>query len=243
LRVVLFTDALGIFHATLAQLYFVLVCAIALFTSRWWQAPPARVSAALSSRLSTVYILTTLLILAQLTLGATMRHQHAGLAIPDFPLAYGRLWPATDAGAVAHYNQQRIEVMAANPITAFQIVLQMVHRLVALAILGAVAYAAWTTRRALGGKNPLSRLALVWLGVILAQVGLGAATIWSNKAADIATAHVLVGAVSLALGAILSIVAFRELMCASRDTDLSPSSEARGLFRPEALPFGASGLQ
>src|ERR1039458_986203 len=37
LRVVLYKDALGIFHATLAQLFFVLTCAIALFTSRWWQ--------------------------------------------------------------------------------------------------------------------------------------------------------------------------------------------------------------
>src|SRR5881628_3087012 len=37
LRVVLLKDALGIFHATLAQLFFVLLCAIALFTSRWWQ--------------------------------------------------------------------------------------------------------------------------------------------------------------------------------------------------------------
>ena len=69
----------------------------------------------------TLYLLATLLILAQLTLGAAMRHQHAGLAIPDFPLAYGKLWPAMDAASVAHYNQQRIEVVAANPITAFQI--------------------------------------------------------------------------------------------------------------------------
>src|SRR5262245_21838028 len=36
LRVVLFKDELGIFHATLAQLFFVLVCSITLFTSRWW---------------------------------------------------------------------------------------------------------------------------------------------------------------------------------------------------------------
>ena len=60
-----------------------------------------------------------------------MRHQHAGLAIPDFPLAYGKLWPAMDADSVARYNQQRIEVVAANPITAFQIGLQMIHRLLA----------------------------------------------------------------------------------------------------------------
>jgi cytochrome c oxidase assembly protein subunit 15 len=242
LRVVLFKDALGIFHATLAQLFFVLLCGIALFTSRWWQAPPARVLAAVSSRLSTLYVLTTLLILAQLTLGATMRHQHAGLAIPDFPLAYGRLWPATDADAVAHYNQQRIEVMAANPITAFQIELQMIHRLCALAILGAVAYGVWVTRRLLGGKNYLSRMSLAWLGVILAQAGLGAATIWSNKAADIATAHVLGGAVSLALGAILCIVSFRELMCACRETDLSTAREARAVFTHKARPAAVTGL-
>ncbi len=42
----------------------------------------------------------------QLMLGATMRHQHAGLAIPDFPLAHGRfgrtdpeLWWATTINA------------------------------------------------------------------------------------------------------------------------------------------------
>jgi cytochrome c oxidase assembly protein subunit 15 len=242
LRVVLFKDAIGIFHAALAQLFFVLVCAIALFTSRWWQTQPSRVPSTLLAPRSTLYLLATLLILAQLTLGAAMRHQHAGLAIPDFPLAYGKLWPAMDAGSVAHYNQQRIEVVSANPITAFQIALQMIHRLFAIAILGAVAYAAWSTWRTLGGKNYLSRMALLWLGLILTQVLLGAATIWSNKAADIATAHVLVGAVSLALGAILSIVSRRELMFAYRATDLSTASEARALFAPQMLPAGVTPL-
>ena len=135
-----------------------------------------------------------------------MRHQHAGLAIPDFPLAYGKLWPAMDADSVARYNQQRIEVTAANPITAFQIGLQMIHRLLAVAILAAVAYRRRGPPGARSaGRHYLSRMALAWLGLILTQVLLGAATIWSNKAADIATAHVLVGALSLALGAILSL--------------------------------------
>jgi cytochrome c oxidase assembly protein subunit 15 len=242
LRVVLFKDAIGIFHATLAQLFFVLTCAIALFTSRWWQSPPAPIPSTINCKLSTLFLLSTVLILCQLTLGAAMRHQHAGLAIPDFPLAYGKLWPAMDAASVAHYNQRRIEVLSANPITASQIGLQMIHRLLAIAILGAVAYAAWSTRRALGGKNYLSRAALVWLGLILTQVLLGAATIWSNKAADIATAHVLVGALSLAVGAILSIVSGRELMFSYRTTDLSSATGARALFTPEALPSGVTGL-
>ena len=242
LRVVLFKDAIGIFHAALAQLFFVLICAIALFTSRWWQTQPTGIPSALNAQRSTLFLLSTVLILCQLTLGAAMRHQHAGLAIPDFPLAYGKLWPAMDASSVAHYNQQRIEIVAAKPITAVQIGLQMIHRLLAAAILGAVAFATWSTWRAVGGKVSLSRLAAVWLGLILTQVILGAATIWSNKAADVATAHVLVGALSLALGAILSIISSRELMSAYRVTDLSTDAEARPLSGLNPLPSGASGL-
>ena len=204
LRVVLFKDALGIFHATLAQMFFVLICAIALFTSRWWQSSPGTASDA-QPRLSTLFLATTLLILAQLALGATMRHQHAGLAITDFPLAYGQLWPATSPDSIAHYNAHRIETVAANPITAFQIKLQMIHRLVAVVILCAVAYATWSARRVLGRSHRMSRLALGWLGLVVAQGILGAATIWSNKAADVTTLHVLLGALCLATGAIITI--------------------------------------
>jgi cytochrome c oxidase assembly protein subunit 15 len=232
LRVVLYQDALGIFHATLAQLFFILLCAIALFTSRWWQTSASRLPSTANSRLSTLFLLTTLLILGQLALGAAMRHQHAGLAIPDFPLAYGKLWPAMDPESVARYNAQRLEVLAVNPITAGQIALQMVHRLLALAILGAVAFAAWSARRALGRRNPLSRLALIWLGLIVAQGFLGAATIWSAKAADIATAHVLVGALCLAVGALLSLISSRERFFARRVTDLWAAAQV--------LPFSAT---
>jgi hypothetical protein len=179
---------------------------------------------------------------SRLTNGNTLINNWSGGLAPDFPLAYGKLWPAMDAPSVAHYNQQRMEVVAANPITAFQIGLQMIHRLLAVAILGAVAFAAWSAWRALGGKDCLSRMALAWLGLVLTQVVLGAATIWTNKAADIATAHVLVGALSLALGAILTIVSSRELMSACRVTDISTAAEARARFTPEALPPGIASL-
>jgi cytochrome c oxidase assembly protein subunit 15 len=241
LRVVLYKDAIGIFHATLAQLFFALVCAIALFTSRRWQAPPARTPSTIKHQLATLFPLATVLILGQLALGAAMRHQHAGLAIPDFPLAYGKLWPAMDAAAVEHYNAQRMEITAANPIAAFQIGLQMVHRLVALAILGAVGFSAWTARRALGGRHLLSRLALGWLGLILTQALLGAATIWSNKAADIATAHVLVGALALALGAMISILSYRERAFARHLKDSPATERALSLFMPEPQASGSAG--
>jgi cytochrome c oxidase assembly protein subunit 15 len=150
-----------------------------------------------------------------------MRHQHAGLAIPDFPLAYGKLWPATDPESVAHYNERRVEITAANPITAFQIELQMAHRMAAALILAAVMGCAWSASRNFTWRSPLTRLAMFWLGLIVAQAGLGAATVWSDKAADIATAHVLVGALSLATGAIWCIISFQSPESARRGPVLS----------------------
>lgn len=43
--------------------------------------------------------------------------------------------------------------------------------------------------------------------MICLQFGLGIWTVWSNKAADIATLHVLVGAAGLVTGALLTLVA------------------------------------
>lgn len=214
LRVILFKDQIGIFHATLAQLFFVLTCAIALFTSKWWarmtdtsDTQHAIRNTQHVSSLHGLFLATSILILFQLILGATMRHQHAGLSIRDFPLAYGKLWPATDAASVQRYNQQRIEIMNYNPITAFQIQLQMIHRIVAGLILCAVAFCAWRAWRK--GSSQIAKLSVFWLVLIFCQAGLGAATILSDKAADIATLHVLVGALSLATGAMLSIIAAR----------------------------------
>lgn len=201
--------AFGILHGCLGQAFLVLVCVIALFTSRWWRnrgvesVPRVAVGSASPGRWA---LGLTLLVSLQLLIGATMRHQHAGLAIPDFPLAYGKLWPDTSAGAVARYNTQRIEITAANSITAFQINLQMVHRLMALAILTGVTVLAWRARRE---QSPsLRRLVFLWLTLIGAQAALGAWTVWSNKAADVATLHVLGGALSLVTGALIWIICF-----------------------------------
>jgi cytochrome c oxidase assembly protein subunit 15 len=213
LRVVLLKDQIGIFHAALAQIFFVLLCMIAVLTSRRWDELLRLSPSAVPRALRYGIIAATLMIFGQLILGATMRHQHAGLAISDFPLAYGKLWPATDAESIARYNQQRIEITLANPITAFQIELQMAHRIMAILILAAVAFCAWQARRFGLGRsdrtisNTLYRIALFWVGLIFVQATLGAATVLLGKAADIATAHVLFGALSLANGALLCIIA------------------------------------
>jgi len=189
-----------------------------------------------------------------------MRHQHAGLAISDFPLAHGGLWPDTGAEAVARYNAQRVSVNGENPITAFQIELQMAHRVVALAILILTAICAWLAQRWSsrsrlgeasgaawvsvpdGENNPAPggielqpyafvRLSRLWLALILFQVGLGAATIWTNKAADVATGHVLVGALALAVGALWCAIAFRESVAAIHDR----RTEDRRSLNPAAI--------
>jgi heme a synthase len=228
LRVTLHMDSLGIFHATIAQLFFILVCAITLFTSRFWIGldTGAR-NFFVPHGLRTLVLATTLLIFVQLIIAATMRHQHAGLAISDFPLAYGKVWPAMDPGAIASYNAHRVSVTEEAPITAFQIELQMAHRVVALAIFILVAVCAWRAWRQLGGNDSLAKLALFWLALIFAQVALGAATIWTNKAADVATAHVMIGALSLVTGALWCLIGFGR----------------SGASLPAAQPLGVFGVQ
>ncbi|MEO6182201.1 MAG: COX15/CtaA family protein [Verrucomicrobiota bacterium] len=208
LRVVLFKDELGIFHATLAQAFLVLISAIALSTSGWWQRFINSEQTSLpSSSLRWLASATTILIFVQLILGATMRHQHAGLAIPDFPLAYGKIWPPIDATSIQAFNQMRHEVTDPNPITASHIVIHMLHRITAFLILFSVGFLAFKFRKEMGTKNKLARLSLIWLGMIFAQLVLGIVTVLKNKPADIATAHVVLGAASLVMGTTIALIA------------------------------------
>lgn len=207
-RVTALADWLGIFHGTLAQCFLVLVCGLALVTGGWWarlKAEPQPVP--VPDKVRRFLLVTTLLILGQLALGASMRHQHAGLAVPDFPLAHGKIWPATDAAALEKYNQTRLEVREFKPITAGQIHLHMAHRIGALVVFGHVLGCLLKLRRAVGAAHPLARLAVGWFALLCVQFGLGIWTVLSNKAADIATLHVLVGAVSLVTGALLTLLA------------------------------------
>jgi len=210
LRVTELKDQLGVFHATLAQLFLLLVGAIALFHTSFWRNLPVG-SQTDAGGFRFLFVATTALIGCQLVLGATMRHQHAGLSIPDFPTAYGRLWPKTDAASILRYNQMRGDGESYRPITAFQVVLQMAHRITAGLILAAVAACAWRSLRQWGPRHCLTRAALLWLGLIVSQVLLGAATVWTGKSADVATAHVACGALSLVAGGLTAIVSFRLL--------------------------------
>lgn len=227
----------GVFHGCLAQVFLVLLAVIALLTSRWWIERSVKAAENSSggrsvSGLRWLLLATSGLILGQLLIGATMRHQHAGLAIWDFPLAHGRWWPELSAQAIERYNATRMEVAEADPITAFQVVLQMVHRLTAVGILIAVAACAWRLRR----QPTLSRWGWLWLGMVCAQAALGAWTVWSHKAADVATLHVLLGALTLVVGVLMSLMAARfNFRCCGAGQDLAFQAPCSAGSQPSSV--------
>lgn len=209
LRVTMIKDQIGIVHGTTAQLFFLLICTIALVTSRHWNRLKEATSGSTAKALRPLLLAVSVIILIQLMLGASMRHQHAGLAVPDFPLAYGQLWPRMDTEFVAQANQARLDTREFKDITGNQILLHMIHRVMAAVIFCAVAYCCVATRRIAGSASVYTKWVDIWFGLVCLQGILGAATVWSNKAAEIATLHVMTGAVCLVLGGLLTIVAIR----------------------------------
>jgi heme a synthase len=236
LRVTMMKDQIGIFHACVAQAFLGLLIFIALATTKFWrslangtptleggapatsgldyrrQVPGSRELAPPSftrfSPIKALAIAITVGIYVQLALGATMRHQHRDLSILDFPTANGAWIPDTSAAALAKINAWR-DARALSDVTAFQIWLQMAHRFLALLI--AIAIISFCVRvwRDARGVDGLRRLSLLWVVLVLCQLALGAWVIWSNKAADVATAHVALGAVMLSFGVSISAICWR----------------------------------
>jgi cytochrome c oxidase assembly protein subunit 15 len=202
-------DWLGVPHGAVAQIFLVLTTSLAIFTSRWWMEAETRKQISVPRGLRSHVFYLTLLIFVQLLVAATIRHQHAGLAIWDFPAAHKKIWPDTSLEAIADYNAHRPPGLIGKPITAFQVNLQMVHRLVAYAIFLGVAALPFLARKKLGGGDWLAKFSWFWLALLAVQIGLGAATVLSNKAADVTTAHVMVGALALLTGAVWCLVAAR----------------------------------
>jgi len=211
LRVTMMKDEIGIFHACVAQAFLGLLVFIALVTTKFW---PALAAQPLNLRkfapVKILAVAITIAIYAQLGLGATMRHQHRDLSILDFPTANGAWMPDTSATALAKINAWR-DARGLSDVTAFQIWLQMAHRFLALIIaIGVIAFCLRVWRDA-ARFVALKRLSILWVVLVICQIVLGAWTIWSNKAADVATAHVALGAIMLSFGVSISAICWRIL--------------------------------
>src|SRR6266487_3533358 len=206
LRVTMMKDQIGIFHACVAQAFLGLLVFIALATTSFWRSVTERLDDSQKfSPIKKLAVAITIAIYVQLALGATMRHQHRDLAILDFPTANGAWLPDTSAAALAKINAWR-DARALSDVSAFQIWLQMAHRFLAFVIAIAVIAFALCVWRAAPRFAALKRLSILWVALVVCQIALGAWTIWSNKAADVATAHVALGAVMLSFGVSISAI-------------------------------------
>jgi cytochrome c oxidase assembly protein subunit 15 len=209
LRVTMMKDEIGILHACVAQAFLGLLVFIALVTTKYWRSIADRhFDLQKLSPIKALAISITVAIYVQLALGATMRHQHRDLAILDFPTANGAWIPDTSTAALAKINAWR-DARALSDVSAFQIWLQMAHRFLALIIaIAIIAFCArvWSETRGFGA---LKRLSFLWVALGFGQIALGGWVIWSNKAADVATAHVALGAVMLSFGVSISAICWR----------------------------------
>jgi len=216
LRVTMLKDQIGIFHACLAQAFLGLIVLIAITTTNFWRSLGVNLTGLTGQvsqpllRIKMMAIATTIAIYGQLALGATMRHQHKDLAILDFPTANGAWIPDTSATALAKINAWR-DARALSDVDAFQIWLQMAHRFLAALIgIAVIAFCVrvWKDAHAIAA---LRRLSILWVLLFLLQFTPGAWTIWSDKAADVATSHVAVGAIMLSFGVSAWAICWRVL--------------------------------
>lgn len=165
--------AISVSHAGMAELFFAVTVALALFTSRTYRNPVERSEPRKRVSFPALTLITAVAVYVQILLGALMRHSGAGLAIPDFPLAFGRWVPPDFSGGVA---------------------IHFAHRIGALAV---AILAGWTLLRALKDHRSHAELmvpAVFLASLVLTQVGLGAWTVWSAKSAVPTSIHVVAGA-------------------------------------------------
>ncbi|HEY0968837.1 MAG TPA: COX15/CtaA family protein [Opitutaceae bacterium] len=158
-------------HGILAQVFVCMLFAIAAGLSKPWI--ERKSSSELPNRIRQLAILSTGLILAQLVIAATMRHNYAGLAIPTFPLTpEGGLIPST---------------------WDFRVGIHFAHRAMALVITVVLVWLAveiWRAKTTDGIKLAAATIT----ALLVIQVSLGAAAIWTMRNAYYTTAHVIVGA-------------------------------------------------
>ena len=168
-------------HAGLAEIFFCMTVAIALFTSPQWNAAGVSVDDGRLRRLATA---TTVAIYCQILIGATMRHTGAGLAIPDFPLMFGRLWPD-------HWNAA--------------IAIHFAHRIAALLVAAMALVTSIYIWRTHTDRPELASPALLILIFIVIQITLGGVTVLSGRQPLINSLHVVGGALVLTTSLVITL--------------------------------------
>ena len=182
-RVLMVNVDLAKVHGVTAQVFLCTLTAVAVGSSLWWKklrAPADSDGQARWAWLRGMGLAICLLTMAQLVIGAIMRHRGAGLAIPYFPHS------APDGG-----------ILPVSWNWATQ--LNFAHRGMALVIfLLVTAWAVFLVHSPVT-TNTIKKLAVAAFVVINIQVALGAGIIWSARAPIQTTLHVLNGAIFLSI--------------------------------------------
>lgn len=178
-------------HAGLAELFFAITVSLALFTSRGFQTPVMRSEAPRRISFPLLTMATAIAVYVQILLGALMRHTGAGLAIPDFPLAFGRLIPPDFGGGVAIHFAHRLGALAVATLTGWVLV------------------RVWKEHRS---HSELAIPAALLAGLVVLQVGLGAWTVWSAKSPVPTSLHVVAGAAVWGTSVYLALRARRHVL-------------------------------
>jgi cytochrome c oxidase assembly protein subunit 15 len=178
----------SIAHASLAQIVFCLTATIALATSPGWRRAYAEAQPRNDGVLQRVALATTAVIYLQIVVGATMRHMGAGLAIPDFPFAFGQIIPP-------HWDAQ--------------IAIHFAHRVGALLVSVLIVATAGHVLAHHRRHGPLRRGALLLLVLLAAQITLGGLTVLSGRHEIINSLHVVTGGTVLITSLVLTLRAHR----------------------------------
>jgi len=192
---------ISIGHAGLAQIFFALIVSLAIFTSPGWKTQYRRESFAMNAIsndmiLRRLSVFTVITIYIQILIGATMRHTGAGLAIPDFPLAFGEIIP---------------------PIWSTAITIHFAHRMGGI-IVTCLVLAIMSLALAHHRKNlELTRPAQLMLIVVLVQFMLGAWTVLSERQVSINTAHVATGSLLFVISVVFVLRMYRDRFVELKD--------------------------
>ena len=196
------TIAVG--HAATAQAFFCLTITLVLLTNPQWERMAVIRSAGERPSLPMLAGFTTSLVYLQIIIGAVMRHMGAGLAIPDFPLAFGAIVP---------------------PLDSLDVQINFAHRVGAIVVTVAICCTTAWVMRFYRDQPLLRRPALALAGLLALQITLGALTVWSGRGVIPATAHVAAGAAVLGTSLCLTLRALRLI-----DTRLAqPSHQLDGV--------------
>lgn len=194
---------ISIAHGMLAQTFFCLVSAIALFTSTWWRSEIVESKKKEGYNLQLFGFTAVVTVFLQLAFGALLRHTYSGLAVPDFPLAYGELFPSLNADSISQYNQELIrdgiKWHGDRPIASYQIVIHLIHRYWAFIVAVIVGFTGIKIYKATFLPKSIRRNGAILIAAVLIQFLLGMFTVLTRKEIIITTAHVALGAFTLVM--------------------------------------------